>query len=709
MKALHYLGHLIIFCVLGVAVNGQATAYEQNWDAAATVPWTNAGSADGVLRQLDVKAVDEQLLIGLERQDECGQVQVFDVADVSTGSRQILSRADAGLDCDRVDYFGASIVRSADRLFIGAPSIETSVSAERVPGGEIFIYERHEADSRWVFTQRIDGDELGLLGIGHQLASDGERLFMLDHGQRITSPNVIRPPIASIVIQGVVVLSQDESGSWGIQSRLTPGPIEDFPFSRFSLAGDQLIFKVLDLNQDHDAVIVMQESDDGLADWQPIQRIDETEFSSNEVERNGLLIIGVSGDYMAVRTIRATELVEPASFPASEYELLIFRRDGSGQWQFVQVINAANTEDVLGPVIGSVAIRFLDLRISAFHLNGADLIAGWLPFDEVPGSAMPYRTVHYRLNEEGLFHPQQLIDVPMPNGSATPRYVLDDETLAVFNGFEAFELYRRDGGSSFVVNRGLSGGWWFGPLRNGQGVGLEILPNQRAQMVWVTHNDFGEQIWLFGGGDIDVDRIRFTLAQPVGGSLIDSANASVTQLPWGEVEIIFTSCESATLHYSSDVMGFGTIELLRLSKVEGLDCGDATASALAQRWTGSWSDPQRDAQGLMMHVISTRQGPRLSALWMTYHADGRQASLYSAAPLDSTDSALFDSVIRPTGPVFNLGDQTHILERNEWGSFGLFSPACGTARLDYVSVDSSFGSGQENLIRFSEPMGVRCF
>ena len=139
-----------------------------------------------------------------------------------------------------------------------------------------------------------------------------------------------------------------------------------------------------------------------------------------------------------------------------------------------------------------------------------------------------------------------------------------------------------------------------------------------------------------------------------------------------------------------------------------MDCGEATASELARRWTGSWFDPDLNGQGIMMHVTPTQQGPRLSTLWMTYQDDGSQASLYSAAPLQDLEQAIFNGVIRPTGPTFNNGTQGNEFQRNEWGVFGLVSTQCDSARLEYVSLDARFGSGEQELTRFSTPLGTSC-
>lgn len=697
---------LTALCVL-------TASWSQSQAAALPAPWQF--SQEHNLGQPSALAFSEgQLFAGGARlsssdlpagapQDCYGSVRIFET-DAASGTlqlSQVLSRLDAGLDCDRRDLFGRSIAVSGDLLVVAAPGYESLLTPMEPaePGGEILIYRRDPTSrglSPWQFHQRISGEEVGSLHFGWGIATDGTRVYAFNRVDAVTPASfggllhISRP-------ESVISFIADEAGLFHEDSRVERPPLSQSfsDLTRFSVFGDQLLL-------DSGVAVDYLVRDDASERWQVSQRIgDSDDFI---VRASGAQI---SGEHLVVGGVQINQE------NGNQNALRIYRRSSDGlSWQTSQTI--PHPIAVVPPFTMATGQR------ATWALRGADLVVAWPINVSAVSEDHPLQTRwnvrHYRLNEAGQFAERQ--NVATFNARRAPQLLLEDESLNLvwqpYNDANesaalTFQQFFRNGTNNLAIDRGISGGWWFGPQRNGQGVGLEVVSGNRVQMAWVTHDQQGEQMWLFGVGQIDVDRVRIDLVQPVGGRFgADFDPATVQRQAWGQVELVFNSCHQGQLNYRSPLMGEGSLPLLRLTAVDGLTCGDATATPLGQRWNGSWFDPSHNGEGVMMHVTPTRNGPRLSTLWMTYHPDGRQAVFYSAADLNDPGFAFFDSVIRPTGPSFldgNLGGQ---LRTNPWGSFELVSPRCGQARLDYVSNDPGFGSGRLDLVRFATPLGNRC-
>lgn len=705
MENKHFL--LTALCVL-------ATSWSHSQAAPFPAPWQF--SQDSLFDGASAIAQSAgQLLVGdaqLERGDlpriregACyGQVHIFDTgADNSTLlHRQTLSRADAGLSCSEPDLFGRDLAVAGNLLVVSAPGLESLFTSDEAdtPAGEILIYRRASAQSGggdWQFQQRITGEALGSLDLGLGIATDGTRIYAFNRVD-IALPGSFGGQQHFSQPQSVVTFLADADGLFREDSRVEPPPFPPQSFTelaQFSVTGDQLL---LQSGQFLDYLV----RNDATEEWQFSQRLTGT-----EAFRLSAANAQISGEYLITNGL---------TNDGSEYlrsTLQLYRRSNDGRrWQVTQSI--AHPIPVAPPFTQATGHR------PAWALNKADLVVAWP--NNVPTQSQNNRLQsqwsirHYRLNSAGQFSEvQQLTTL---NSRREPQLNLDGGRLSIlWQGYSetrdpalwTLTQFSRADANNFAIDRGISGGWWFGPQRNGQGLGLEVVGGNRLQMAWVTHDQQGEQMWLFGVGQIDVDRVRVDLVQPVGGRFgADFDPATVQRQAWGQVELIFSDCHQGQLNYRSPLMGEGSLPLFRLTPVDGLSCDDATASPLGQRWNGSWFDPSHNGEGVMMHVTPTRNGPRLSTLWMTYHPDGRQAVLYSAADLNDPDFAFFDSVIRPTGPSFldgNLGGQ---LRSNPWGSFDLDSARCGQARLDYVSSDPGFGSGRLDLVRFATPLGNRC-
>jgi len=113
--------------------------------------------------------------------------------------------------------------------------------------------------------------------------------------------------------------------------------------------------------------------------------------------------------------------------------------------------------------------------------------------------------------------------------------------------------------------------------RDGEGYVLEVLADMRALVYWFSFDGAGARRWFFGTGRIDGDRLvfdeLFTTAGGVFGPGFDPD--AVTVAPWGSLELDLT-CAAGTARFAPTEAGFpaGTLGLVRLSRLGGLDCAD---------------------------------------------------------------------------------------------------------------------------------------
>ncbi len=63
------------------------------------------------------------------------------------------------------------------------------------------------------------------------------------------------------------------------------------------------------------------------------------------------------------------------------------------------------------------------------------------------------------------------------------------------------------GGNGFAINPGLSGNWWGGSTRNGEGFLIDVALNLSGDTILVvsfyTYDSIGNQVWLIGSGAIN--------------------------------------------------------------------------------------------------------------------------------------------------------------------------------------------------------------
>lgn len=120
---------------------------------------------------------------------------------------------------------------------------------------------------------------------------------------------------------------------------------------------------------------------------------------------------------------------------------------------------------------------------------------------------------------------------------------------------------------------GISGSW-YNPDQSGHGLSLEILSPDSALFYWYTYDTDGHPIHLYIEGRIEGRTIHGKAWAPQGMKF-GQFDPQDLQLPeWGSVTLEFSSCNTGTLSWNSDLpeFGEGTLPLTRLTAISGLWC-----------------------------------------------------------------------------------------------------------------------------------------
>ena len=138
------------------------------------------------------------------------------------------------------------------------------------------------------------------------------------------------------------------------------------------------------------------------------------------------------------------------------------------------------------------------------------------------------------------------------------------------------------GNTGFMMNPGLTGTWWNGPDRNGEGLLFEVAySNDQLYMfaTLYTYNNLGEQTWLIAQGLINGNMVDVEVFITDGPAWGDSYNpADFVATPWGSGSFLFTSCTAGTMsllpNSAMQALGFTALayDLRRDLLTSGIAC-----------------------------------------------------------------------------------------------------------------------------------------
>lgn len=270
----------------------------------------------------------------------------------------------------------------------------------------------------------------------------------------------------------------------------------------------------------------------------------------------------------------------------------------------------------------------------------------------------------------------------------------------------------------FWVGPAASGAW-FDPARSGEGWMLEMQPDGTAVAVWFTYAPAGEadgQRWILGqGGVVEADRIVFESVSVLSGGRFGPGfdPADVVVMPWGRLEFLFHDCGHGELQYDGPAAyGSGTRSFVRSAALHELGCTreraltahGARAAAGLRAVAGTWFDPAHNGEGVILQPLTADV---VVVTWFSYTATGAPAWFTGIGTLQG-GVLVVDAMLRPQGTRFGDGFDPEAVQNTPWGRLELRFSGCGAARLDYVAIDASFGSGTQQLQRVTTPAGAVC-
>ncbi len=244
-------------------------------------------------------------------------------------------------------------------------------------------------------------------------------------------------------------------------------------------------------------------------------------------------------------------------------------------------------------------------------------------------------------------------------------------------------------------------GSWYDSARSGEGIILEILPNNKAGMFFFTYPPAGvsgQQAWVYGVGDVIGNGIEFAnVLRP-----LRDATGKVTNQPWGRIALTFSDCNTASMRWDGPA-NWGSMEvpLGRLSELNGLGCA-SNGSAPAQA-SGGWYDPATSGDGFLFEQVNAQQ---LGVLYFGSNPDGTQTWLEGlGAP--GSDGSYNMTMIEPQGTLFGAAfDESKITKPAAFQLHGL-TLACNTGAATLTPLANILGTSQQfALQRLTQLLGV---
>jgi hypothetical protein len=262
-------------------------------------------------------------------------------------------------------------------------------------------------------------------------------------------------------------------------------------------------------------------------------------------------------------------------------------------------------------------------------------------------------------------------------------------------------------------------GAWYAPERNGEGFTLQVLDNGTAHMIWYTYPPVGaagQQAWIYAqDGRIEGDRVTFTDAFTTRGPRFGATYdpAALQMIPWGRIEVRFTSCNEAELSYQGPThWGSGAWTVTRLTALAELECagkralganGARTAAGLRAR-SGLWYDPAHNGEGWTVEELPDG---RAQVYWFTYDANGDQAWMLGVSATSGERIDVPD-LYRATGTRFGAAFDRNQVQLSPWGRLELRLTGCMSGTLQYTSTASGSGNGSLAPVRLTQPAGAVC-
>ena len=265
-------------------------------------------------------------------------------------------------------------------------------------------------------------------------------------------------------------------------------------------------------------------------------------------------------------------------------------------------------------------------------------------------------------------------------------------------------------GDPFVIEPGTSAAW-FDPDRSGEGFMLEILADNRAVAYWFTYDDEGAQDWYIAEGEILGNRIVFPELQQVSGGEFgpDFDPSKITVKTVGSASFIWSDCDNGAMNWLIDQDGNGRrqgrMNLQRLSRVMGLDCGQPMMLPVIEeaRLSGSWYDPTHSGEGYVLEILTDQ---RVLVYWFSFDPQGKRRWFFGVGEIQD-GKLVFAELSTTHGPVFGEEFDSQQLVVEPWGSLEL-DLLCESGIARFTPSENGFPAGTLDLDRLTFLDGLSC-
>ena len=269
-------------------------------------------------------------------------------------------------------------------------------------------------------------------------------------------------------------------------------------------------------------------------------------------------------------------------------------------------------------------------------------------------------------------------------------------------------------------------GIYFDPSRSGEGYFVEILDDDLAWVAYFGYSPIGgsppiltrRPSWMVGLGQVVGNSVVVPeMLAPSGGRFGSDFDPDALRFSYspGALSMVFPTCGSGPgkpgrAYFRSKETGLADVPIhsnvlataVRLGQV--VACDGSAGSARAG-WSGTFYDPQRDGEGVIVQWLSEDQA---IIAWYTYSPDGRRFWLVSdTVEVDGnrlTAKMLYPAAATAFGAEFDSDE----IELSPWGTVTLSYRNCQEADFHYTSQLPVFGSGSHMYQRLTQPAGAVC-
>ena len=302
------------------------------------------------------------------------------------------------------------------------------------------------------------------------------------------------------------------------------------------------------------------------------------------------------------------------------------------------------------------------------------------------------------------------IDGPVrrPNLSSDEKIALVAFLNTLTDPFLLNDIAFSDPFTEAVASLDVFSGSWYDPSHDGEGWIVEVLDDDRALIYWFTYDQTGQQAWMIGLAERDGNDLVANLLQPSGakfGSDFNSQDIQHTQ--WGTMRLTLNACNSASIEYTSELIGYGNgnLQAQRLVNIDGLNCAQPSqqASSRFSGWSGSWYDPSHDGEGWIVEIID--EGKAV-IYWFSYDSQGNQTWMIGVG--SRKNNQLVTELQTTSGPVFGPEFDPELVQSHDWGQLTMSFSNCNEASVNYQSALAEFGSGSLSSSRLTTLSGLPC-